>query len=101
MDYKELPLKIKAQVTKEKSGILFAELPDYGIFTQADNPLELFLNVNDIIYSYFDIPQKDWGKVWYAPAIKEQKRIAENDIPMNPVLFSVLAKPNVQEYHFK
>lgn len=101
MDYKELPSKIKAQVTKERSGILFAELPDYGIFTQADTPLELFINVNDLIYSYFDVPQKYWGKLWYAPALEEQKRIAENNIPIDPVLFSVLTNLDVQKYHFK
>lgn len=88
-----LPAQIKVKVTREKSGSYFAELPEYDVFTEADNLSELVFNINDLVYTYFDIPRKDRGRVWYAPPLKQRK---EEEFPLNPVHFKVLTEPDVQ-----
>lgn len=97
MKKKLLPSKIKVKVAQEKSGVLFAELPEYDIFTEADTFNELIINVNDLVYTYFDLPKKDRSKVWYAPPLIQRKKEA---FPLNPVLFKVLTEPG-SNYSFK
>lgn len=87
-----LPSQIKVKVIKEKSGNYFAELPEYGVFTEAVSLAELIFNINDLIYTYLDIPRKDRGKVWYAPPLKQRK---EENFPISPVHFRVLTEPDV------
>lgn len=94
-----LPSEIKVKVIKEKSGVYFAELVEYGIFTEADSPQELIFNINDLIYSFFDISKRDRTKIWYMPrelpAGKQEKTF------MHPVLFHVLTQPEQSNRSFK
>lgn len=92
-----LPSKIKVKVIQEKSGNYFVELPEYDAFTEASSVTELIFNVNDLIYTYFDVPKKDRGKVWYEPPLKQRK---EEKFPVNPILFRALTEPDVS-YSFR
>ncbi|MCX5636120.1 MAG: hypothetical protein NTX52_00300 [Planctomycetota bacterium] len=99
----KLPRAIEVKVIRERGGVLFAELPEYSIFTEADTFSDLVFNVNDLVQSFFDVPEKLRANVWYsppeelitrflkigskAPAIYKNK---ENEIKIDPVLFSVL-----------
>ena len=88
-----LPSQIKVRVTQEKSGNYFAELSEYDVFTEANTLAELIFNINDLIYTYFDIPKKDRGKVWYAPPLKQRK---EEKFPISPIHFKVLTEPDTR-----
>ena len=92
-----LPSKIRVKVIQEKSGFLFAELPEYDVFTEANSFNELLVNVNDLVYTFFDVPQKDRGKIVYMPPLKQQK---QEVFPINPISFNVLTKPGLN-YSFK
>lgn len=83
----ELPKQIKVKLKKTRSGVFFAELSEYDVFTEADNPVQLFLNVNDLIYAFFDIPKKFQGKIFYAPQppLKHVQK-AHTSIPFHPLL---------------
>jgi len=63
---KILPTEIKVKIIPEKGGY-FAYLPEYDVFTEADSPLELFFNVNDLIYTFFDVPKNKQKKVHFFP----------------------------------
>lgn len=67
IDFPQLPSVIQVDVSKGESGILLANLSKYDVFTEADNLNELFLQVNDLIYAYFEIPKKYQDKVCYVP----------------------------------
>lgn len=60
-----LPEKIKVKIIAGKSGVYIAELPDYDIHTEADSRRGLDFMINDLIYAYFCVPKKNWGKIWY------------------------------------
>lgn len=61
----KLPRIIKVRIIQGKSGAFIAELPEYGIHTEADSRRGLDYMINDLIYAYFDVPKKYWGKIWY------------------------------------
>jgi len=92
-----LPSKVRVKVVREKSGNYFAELPEYDVFTEAGSVFGLIFNINDLIYTLFDIPKRDRAKVWYAPPFKQRK---QEEFPVNPVLFKAFIQPNLQ-YDFK
>lgn len=54
----KIPKTIQIDVRKGESGALLARLPEYDVFTEADDLNELFFQVNDLIYTYFDIPKE-------------------------------------------
>lgn len=93
----KLPSQIQVRIKKEKIGGFFAELPEYDIFTEADSLNGLIINVNDLVYTYFDLPKKDRGKIWYMPPLEQQRK---EKFPVNPVLFNVLTKPGFN-YSFR
>ena len=64
-DILRLPSKIKVRITSGSSGRFIAELPEYGIHTEADSQSGLDYMINDLIYAYFDVPKKYWGRIWY------------------------------------
>ena len=66
----ELPKRIKVKINRSAKGVFLAELSEYDVFTEADNPLQFFLNVNDLIYAFFDVPKRFQGKIFYAPQPK-------------------------------
>ena len=72
MDSLRLPNQIEVKIKKEKDGTLFAELPEFGVFTEADSVGELIFNVNDLIYSFFDVKSSSRGKFCYLPHLKKQ-----------------------------
>ncbi len=67
----DLPKTIKVKIKKLPKGKFFAELIDYGVFTEAENENELDALINDLIYTYFDIPKQLQKEVYYKP--KEDK----------------------------
>ncbi|OGM05411.1 hypothetical protein A2125_00505 [Candidatus Woesebacteria bacterium GWB1_43_5] len=87
----DLPKQIKVKVSQnKKGGVFLAELPDYDVFTEADTFSGLIFMVNDLIYTFFDVPKKLRGKIWYSPPLKTN---LELNLPMNPILFSILTFP--------
>lgn len=101
MNKVKLPKKIKVNVIKERGGVIFAELSEYGIFTEADTFQSLVFNVNDLVCSFFDVPEKLREKVWYNPPEALSRRFMETpikkeqvEVRVDPVLFSVLSSSN-------
>jgi hypothetical protein len=76
----QLPKAIQVDVTKGESGVLLVNLPEYTVFTEADTLNELFNQVNDLIYAFFDVPSEYQDKICYIPPRSVQAdlvRIAE------------------------
>lgn len=71
----KLPASIQVDVSKGVSGTLLAKLSRYDVFTEADSLNELFLQVNDLIYTYFDIPKKLQEKIRYIPSPASQEKL--------------------------
>jgi hypothetical protein len=88
----KLPPIIKAKILKTKEGTFIAELPKYDIFTEADNLLELDYNINDLIYTFFDVPKKYRGKIIYCRREKQKKVFKNINIP---VAFQVYCTPEL------
>ena len=63
----QLPEAIKVKITRGKTGSYLAELPELDIFTEADSREDLIMMINDLIYTYFDVPKEFQGKIWYRP----------------------------------
>jgi hypothetical protein len=82
-ELQHMPRKIRVRVTKGVSGALLAELPEYDVFTEADTLFELLVQVNDLIYTYFDLPSKYRGKIIYSPPLPEKKVHEEPKIDFN------------------
>lgn len=95
MNSKKLPLEIKVKIKKEESGIIFAELCDYGIFTEANSFNELIFNVNDLVCSFFDISSKDRYKFWYLPSEEKLQLKQKENISNNPLMFYILTRPDL------
>ena len=54
----QLPHSIKVRIGKSKDGGFWVEILSLpGCFTQAENGEELFVMVNDAVFTYFDIPE--------------------------------------------
>lgn len=73
----DLPDKIRIDVKKGESGRLLAELPQYSIFTEARDLNHLFIQVNDLIYTYFDVPKKYQKQIWFLPPSDLQEQFLE------------------------
>jgi len=55
----QLPDSVRVQVEESKDGGYWVKILNLeGCFTQAENSEELFVMVNDAIYTYFGIPEK-------------------------------------------
>lgn len=80
MDDLGLPSRIKVKIVRGGSGSYVAELPEYDIHTESESLSGLDYMINDLIYVYFDVPRKLWGKVWY----KEIK--TEPDVDLQKLL---------------
>lgn len=89
----KLPKKIKVGVLRnKKTGVFIAELPDYDIFTESDSFSGLVFAVNDLVNTFFGVPRKLWGKVWFMPP-KEEKDI-NFSTRINPLFFNALVSEN-------
>lgn len=72
-----LPESIKVQV-KKTGKVLYAKLPDYpGCMTMAVDPLDLVINVNDAVLTYFQVPRDEAQKYnfFYFPEAKKIEKI--------------------------
>ena len=86
----KLPQKIQVKVIKNrKTGVYLAELPDFDIFTESDSFSGLVFQVNDLIYTYFEVPEKNHGKIWYMPPQVPSLTEQQNP-PVDPILFHIL-----------
>mgnify|MGYP001590442449 FL=1 len=86
--FQKLPNAIQVDVRKGKSGALLAHLPKYETFTEADDLNELFLQVNDLIYAYFDVPKKYQDKIYYIPSRGVQEDLVRIAAQRNNKIFS-------------
>ena len=74
-DFPKLPESIQVEVSKGTSGSLIAELPEFDIYTEAEDPNDLFFQVNDLISTYFDIPKKYQEKINFVPCLEAREKI--------------------------
>lgn len=75
---KKLPSRVLVQVKKTPEGTFYAKFPELpGCFTEADGPFDLIFQVNDAIFTYFDVPRKKLKKdeVKYWPPEDYFKRL--------------------------
>lgn len=86
-----LPREIDVKVKKGSSGVLLAELPKYDIFTEADDLNHLFLQVNDLVYTYFDLPKKYHDQVHFIPpqSVQHQLISIEQEKPKKNEIFKM------------
>lgn len=84
----QLPTSIEVRIGKSKDGgcwVKILSLP--GCFTQAKNAEELFVMVNDAVFTYLDIPEDYFPFLpRYFPAEKMKKKIQTWD-KCDPVKF--------------
>lgn len=91
----DLPEEIEIKIIKTKQGNYIAELTDYDVFTQAKSFEELPYLVNDLIYTYFDIPKEVQKHIWYQPKRESPLTKVENvSIP-----FHILASAEYRRLH--
>ena len=65
-----LPAQVAVQIQKGESGALIAMLDQYDAVTEATDLNELFFNVNDLIYTIFDIPKKYQDDIQFLPTME-------------------------------
>lgn len=65
-----LPALVAVQIQKGDSGVLIATLDQYNAVTEASDLNELFFNVNDLIYTIFDIPKKYQNEIQFLPTME-------------------------------
>lgn len=75
IDFTQIPQSLAVDVKKGQTGVLIAELPEFDIFTEGDDLNDLFINVNDLIYTYFDIPKKYQNKICFVPTIETREKL--------------------------
>ncbi|MBU0978631.1 hypothetical protein KKF92_02250 [Patescibacteria group bacterium] len=79
VNFPKLPKKIAVLVKKGVSGCLLAELPELDIFTEADGLNHLFFQVNDLIYTYFNVPKKYQDQITFIPSSVAQMKLVKID----------------------
>lgn len=65
-----LPAHVAVQIQKGDSGALIATLDQYNAVTEASDLNELFFNVNDLIYTIFDVPKKYQNDIQFLPTME-------------------------------
>lgn len=66
--FNQLPSSFKILALQNtKTGVCVAHFLDYDIVTEADDLFELIINVNDLIYTYFGVPERLRSKIKYLP----------------------------------
>ena len=71
----KLPTHINVHIQKGESGAIVATLEKFNAVTEADNLIELFFNVNDLIYTIFDVPKSIQTKIQYIPSKESQMQM--------------------------
>ncbi len=77
MKLPKLPTTIKVDVKKGESGALVATLSEYDVSTQAHDLAHLFLQVNDLIYTFFDVPKKYQEGIRFNPSKEAQEKLMQ------------------------
>lgn len=91
-----LPRNIKVRILRGKSGNWIAELPDHDcLFTEADNFLELVDNVNDLVFTIYNIPMNLRKTVCLLPP-QLQPTPSQSQ---RPIRFSSFYQPKILEKH--
>lgn len=68
-----LPDSIQVTISKGESGVWIANIPDYDIFTEADNFWEIDDLINDLVFTYFDVPKELQASIRYVASQPKQK----------------------------
>lgn len=71
MENIQIPHQITVRLVRDNSGFV-AELPEYNAHTEAEDIYELFYQVNDLIYSIFDIAPEFRKFIKYIPESGEK-----------------------------
>lgn len=86
---------IKA-LRNKKTNVWIAQIENYDICTEADSFYELVINVNDLIYTYFDIPKKLQSQIRYLPPMLEQYSEEKKKTSIEEqVRFTMLVNPSL------
>ncbi|MEK7091211.1 MAG: hypothetical protein AAB887_01740 [Patescibacteria group bacterium] len=93
----QLPRRIEVRVKRGQSGAYIAELPELDIFTECDSLEDIDPNVNDLIFTHFDIPKQLQNKIWYRPEKTVIPRINQSDL----YHFAALTSPETFNYFFQ
>ena len=94
IDFPKLPDKISVDIKRGKSGRYLAYLPEFDIFTEANNPAHLFFQVNDLIYTFFDVPKKYQSEVFFIPPVEVREQLSQvNGIKLPEVKFQTVYSP--------
>jgi len=94
INFPKLPEKIAVEIKKGESGRYLAYLPEFDIFTEANNPAHLFFQVNDLIYTFFDISKKYQSQVCFIPPIEVRQQLSELDkIKLSEIKFNTVYSP--------
>lgn len=88
----KLPKSIKIHVFKGESGRLLARLTEFDVFTEADDLNSLFFQVNDLIYTYFDIPKKYQDDIQYIPSKSAQEQLIKTANAKKPNTQNIVVK---------
>ena len=90
----KLPNKITVDIKKGETGRYLAYLPKYDVFTEASNPAHLFFQVNDLIYTFFDIPKKYKSQVFFIPPVAVREQLSQVDgVKLADVQFQTVYSP--------
>jgi hypothetical protein len=68
----KLPNQIAVSIQKGESEALVAVLEKYDAVTEGNSLTELFFNVNDLIYTIFDVPKKLQEDIQFIPSKEAQ-----------------------------
>lgn len=98
MNIKDLPGSINVRtIRNKKTGVLVAEILDFDISTEADSIQELVFNVNDLIFTYFDVPKELRTEIRYSPSFKNETEPSFSD----PVRFKILMTPALSKSYLR
>jgi hypothetical protein len=92
--FPHLPQIIKIKIMPLESGEGYcAELPEYDVFTEADNPNDLDIMVNDLIFDLFSVPKEFQSKICYRKINKD-----DDFEKVREIMF--LSTPEVSQKYF-
>lgn len=84
----KIPAVIQVGVRKGTSGVLLAKLSKFDVFTEANNLNDLIFQVNDLIYTYFDIPKKYQSDIFFMPPKNTHLELIKIANESTPTTFS-------------
>lgn len=67
-----LPKSIKVRFSFGENKKLLINIPEFDIFTEADNAFEIGEMLNDLIYTYFEVPENLRRFIRYVPKEAEE-----------------------------